>query len=167
MNAVVVDTNVAVVANGGTEQAGPDCVLACLRALKSVIDESLVALDDGWRIMNEYMRYISPSGQAGAGDMFMKWVWANQANPERCELVRITPRASNGEDYEEFPDDPELAGFHRSDRKFAAVALASGYGPAVLNATDTDWWHYRRPLEKHGVLVEFLCPELMTRGIEP
>jgi len=54
-----------------------------------------------------------------------------------------------------------LARFDRSDRKFVAVALASQLNPNVLNATDTDWWHYRECLAKHGVRVVFLCSDLM------
>ena len=62
----------------------------------------------------------------------------------------------------EFPDDPALTGFDSSDRKFVAVAVASEIQPALLNATDTDWWEYRVELERHGVNVHFLCPELMN-----
>ena len=36
MRAVVVDTNVAVVANGRTEQASPDCLQVCLDALRGI-----------------------------------------------------------------------------------------------------------------------------------
>lgn len=161
MKAVVIDTNVPVVANGRTEQAGPDCVLACLEALESTVRTGKLVLDDALRIVNEYMNNLSMSGQPGAGDSFMKWIWQNQANPDCCERVHITPRAGGTEDYKEFPDDPDLAGFDPPDRKFAAVARASRHGPVVLNAADTDWWDYKEPLERHGVSVEFLCPELM------
>ena len=44
-----------------------------------------------------------------------------------------------------------------------AVARASGADPELLNATDTDWWHYREALKENGVNVVFLCPELMER----
>lgn len=161
MKAVVIDTNVPVVANGRTAQAGPDCVLACLEALESAANDGPIVLDDGLRILGEYMGKLSMSGQPGAGDSFMKWIWQNQANPCRCERVHIAPGAGGAEDYKEFPDDPALAGFDPSDRKFAAVALGSRHEPRVLNAVDTDWWDYRRPLERHGVRVEFLCPQLM------
>jgi len=63
------------------------------------------------------------------------------------------------DDFEEFPGDPELAGFDRSDKKFAAVAVTSENDPDVLNAVDADWWHYRQPLERHGVRIRFLCPD--------
>jgi len=124
--------------------------------------QCLIALDDEMHILQEYSNNLSISGQPGPGDFFMQWVWDNQANPQHCEKVHITPKDEGGEDYEEFPQDPELGGFDRSDRKFVAVARASAYAPRILNATDTDWWHYRAILARHGVVVEFLCPGLMT-----
>lgn len=75
----------------------------------------------------------------------------------------MTPRAGREDDFEEFPRDPALSGFDRSDRKFAAVALASGRDAVLLNATDTDWWSYRWPLAKHGLRVQFLCPKQMKQ----
>ncbi|HSU82609.1 MAG TPA: hypothetical protein VLR69_09330, partial [Thermoanaerobaculia bacterium] len=57
--------------------------------------------------------------------------------------------------------DPDLAAFDPSDRKFVAVAVASGEQPEILNASDTDWWHHREALSRHGVEVRFLCPQLM------
>ena len=80
-------------------------------------------------------------------------------NPDRCESVEITPRNDLEDDFHEFPDDPALANFDRSDRKYVAVARASQQSPVILNATDSDWWHHRETFEKHGVVIEFLCPE--------
>ncbi len=161
MRAVVVDTNVAVVANGKTEQASPDCLQACLDALKSIRERGMVVLDDAMRILKEYMDNLSLSGQPGLGDAFLKWVWTHQANVTRCELVHITPKSGEEDNFEEFPADPTLAGFDPSDRKFVAVARASRHKPPVLNAVDTDWWIFRTPLKKHKVRVRFLCPEHM------
>jgi hypothetical protein len=72
MKAVVVDTNVCIVANEGHAPAGPLCVVACIDALLNARD-SLVLLDDGYRIIQEYQRYLSFSGQPRAGDAFFKW----------------------------------------------------------------------------------------------
>ncbi len=36
MNAFVVDTNVPMVANGRSNQADPDCVIACILALTDI-----------------------------------------------------------------------------------------------------------------------------------
>ena len=160
MTALVVDTNVPIVANGRSPQTGPACVLACIDALNDLRLHYRIVLDNLGRILEEYRKNLSARGQPGVGDAFFKWVWQNQANAAHCEMVEVHPRG-NGEDYEEFPDDPELARFDRSDRKFVAVALASQLNPSVLNATDTDWWHHRKCLEKHGVRIVFLCSELM------
>lgn len=162
MRAVVIDTNVGTVANGDTEQASPACVVACIDRLERVRSSELVVIDDGFRILDEYRRHMSLSGQPGAGDFFFKWLWTNQANPDHCEQVRITPVAAGAEeDYEEFPRDPALAGFDPSDRKFVAAALASRNRPEILNASDTDWHIFREPLARNGVRIAFLCPELM------
>ena len=156
---VVIDTNVAVVANGKTEQAGPSCILNCIVRLRQVQNESRVLLDDKNLILTEYRNLLSFSGQPGLGDAFFKWLFDNQANPENCRRVTVTLHTDRG--FEEFPDDPSLSGFDQDDRKFVAVALASGTDPKVLNASDTDWWDYRQHLRRYGVEVDFLCPELM------
>lgn len=158
MNSFVVDTNVAVVASRRAPQAGLACILACVDALEQVKLEGKIVLDDQFRILGEYMKNLSPSGQPGVGDAFFKWVWQNQANVERCERVAIHPRGNDGEDYIEFPSDFSLRSFHSDDRKFVAVALGSKNNPEVLNAVDQDWWDYRTALEHCGVRIKFLCP---------
>jgi len=163
MKAFVVDTNVPIVANGQADHADSDCILACLKALEEVRRTKIV-LDDDLRIVSEYFHKLSRSGEPGPGDAFVKWAYDNQANPARCEQVHITPKPGAREDYEEFPEDPQLEGFDPSDRKFAAAARASQLKPKVLNAVDTDWWRARRPLARRGVHVEFLCPQAMQRG---
>lgn len=157
MNAFVVDTNVAVVANGRSEQASPGCVLTCVESLESIKNDGIVVLDDGMRILHEYMKNLNMSGQPGVGDAFMKWVWSIQAVDDRCERVTIHQRPEDDQDFEEFPRDPDLATFDRSDRKFVAVALASQRTPTILNAVDPDWWSHHRALHKNGVRVKFLC----------
>jgi len=161
---VVIDTNVAMVANGSADQAGPDCVLACIDALLRVRDDHRLLMDDGGRILDEYRCNLSPSGQPGAGDAFFNWLWDNQWNAERCERVPITPNGHRG--FVEFPDDPDLAAFDPADRKFVAVALASALDPPIMNASDNDWCEYRDALEHHGVEVQFLCPDLMSEDCD-
>lgn len=159
--AAVLDTNVAVVANGRNDQASPECVSSCVNVLIRAQGELLILLDSEGLILEEYRRHLRPSGEPGLGDAFFKWIWDNQANPRRCRTVPITSDTARG--FVEFPEDLILVGFDRSDRKFVAVALASGVAPTVFNATDTDWWIYRAALEDAGVVVSFVCPELMQR----
>lgn len=155
MKAFVVDTNVAVVANGQASQAGPDCVRVCVAALAGIKDNGKIVLDSEMLILNEYLDKLGYAGKPGVGQAFVKWVFNYQAVAERCERVSITRMDGS---FREFPDAPELAHFHIDDHKYVAVALASRNRPKVLNAVDSDWWTYRKPLRRHGVRVRNLCP---------
>ena len=162
---VIVDTNVAVVANHGHERATSACVAACAHNLQRITSGSeTLAIDNKWHIVQEYRRQLKSSGQPGAGDAFLKWVLTYRANPSRCIQVAITP-TKDERVFREFPADPELAGFDRSDRVFVAVALAHPDRPPILNAVDSDWAEYRKPLSTHGVQVDFVCGiEAATRA---
>ena len=162
MSGFVVDTNVAVTANGKVPQAGPACTLACVEALRSIVQGSFVVLDTGYEILDEYARNLGGAGQPGPGDAFLKWLWQNQANTERCRRVPITALPGSAECYAEFPPDPRLRGFHNDDRKFVAVARASNDAPRILNAVDSDWWLLEHILSEHGVELQHLCPEQVS-----
>jgi hypothetical protein len=154
----VVDTNVALVANGAAD-ASPDCILTCTRRLLEITREGCIAIDDEWRIIREYQRKLSPSGQPGPGDAFLKWVLNHQGNPQRCRRVKLNPRLGKGEDFEEFPSHSALAEFDPADRKFVAVAVACQGGPIpILQAVDSKWWGWAEALRECQVEVEFLCP---------
>jgi hypothetical protein len=159
----VMDTNVAVVANGRAPQAGNQCVETCITTLIEMRDHHRVLLDEQGLILDEYRRHLSPSGQPGPGDAFFKWLWDNQGHLDHCRQIPITP-ARGTRSFEEFPDDPDLARFDREDRKFVAVAIASGEQPPIFNASDTDWWVHRAALKGHGVEIRFLCQELMMKA---
>jgi hypothetical protein len=162
MQAVVIDTNVLIVANGKSKHAGTDCCLNCTKALERAQKKQIIIIDSGMRVIKEYQRYSSRAGQPGIGDAFFKWLFYNMGNSLRCKQVDITPRKDDADDFEEFPTDQDLRRFDRSDRKFVAVAVASNLNPTILNATDTDWWEFREILERHQVYIVFLCPELMA-----
>lgn len=156
----VVDTNVLVVANEESEQAGSDCVVACVRELQDISSRGLIVIDDGYRVLREYRRVIN-SSRPGVGAEFLIWIYRNQANTEVCEQVAVTQTSDDPEEFDEFRMSPKLKGFDPADRKFVAVAMASENDPVILNATDNDWWEYRETLEDAGVQIRFLCPELM------
>jgi hypothetical protein len=119
-------------------------------------------LDETNLILKEYKdQRLSFSGQPGFGDAFFKWVFDNQADQRRCERVQIHPRDDGT--FDESPNAPELEGFDRGDRKFVAAALASPSSPPILNAVDSDWWDYYDVLSRHGLKIEFLCPEQFER----
>lgn len=159
---VVIDTNVAIVANCSYEAASVNCEERCIQALLDARDgDGVILVDDKQLIFKEYRKHLSHAGQPGVGDAFFRWLWNNQANPACCRQVMITHADPEGRVFEEFPDSPDLSGFDRSDRKFVAVALVSEENPNILNATDSDWWEFREVLLRHGLRLEFLCQELM------
>ena len=161
---VIVDTNVAVVANGKSEQASWDCKDSCIDKLLEITDGDLkLALDDQRRIIDEYRNKLNPDGQPGVGDAFLKWVEVNWANPNRCVRVPITPIENSETEYIEFPDDPELQEFDPDDRKFIAVARAHSEKPPILEAMDKQWWALRDALHRNRVKVEFICEEDIQR----
>ncbi|MBI4667587.1 MAG: hypothetical protein HY747_00110 [Elusimicrobia bacterium] len=117
MNAFVVDVNVAIVANGNkSPQADMDCISACASALQDIVENGAIVLDNGMRILKEYQQYLIPAGQPGLGDAFMQWVWENQSVANRCERVVLTPIRDVEDEFLQFPNDPELRDFDRSDR---------------------------------------------------
>ena len=152
MSAFVVDTNVAVVANGRETNADRRCQLACIRKLQGV-QQGVVAIDDRSAILSEYRNRLRASGQPGTGDAFFKHVFDFQWVPSRVRRVPITPCDDDRKGFEELPENT----FDRSDRKFLAVAVKAE--AVVLNATDSDWGEHEALTDQLGVEVEQLCPE--------
>lgn len=155
--AIVVDTNVAVVANGGHPAASKACVSACVHALKQLVSSGQIAVDDGWRIIREYRAYLSEKGQPGVGDVFFRWLLQNIENPRRCVKVKLTPIADPDRRFEEFPNDAAFAGFDREDTKFVAVSNALPRKPTILQGVDGRWRGFAAAFAAAGIPVQFLC----------
>ena len=163
MISAVVDTNVLVAANRLDVERPDRCAAVCRETLSELLRVGRVCVDDQLRILREYMPYTSFSGQPGVGDAFFKWVFENQGDENHCERVAIVPRDESRNDFMEFPDDPDLATFDPSDRKFVAVAVASKHNPIIFNATDSGWWIHHEALKRY-VNVVLLCPDELQRG---
>jgi predicted nucleic acid-binding protein len=158
----LIDTNVAVAANGKSD-ANPACVLAAIERLERLIAGEILVLDDADHILTEYRRHLSPHGQPGTGDQFYRWIYEQAAyNPQHCEQVTLQQEEDGS--FAAFPKTAILANFDPSDRVFVAASLTHPSRPPVVNATDTDWHHHREDLAQHGVHVEFLCPGEMVRS---
>lgn len=150
----LVDTNVLVVANArlGEHQACVDACVDCIAKFTSGVYK--LHLDSLDHILTEYGRHIQHATPKGVGDLFFIWASTYKATPTYCIQVDISPDPGRG--YIEFPSDPSLVNFDRSDRKFVAVAIASGQNPTIFNATDSDWHQFAGPLSNHVCVVE-LC----------
>ncbi|SBW19336.1 hypothetical protein FDG2_1246 [Candidatus Protofrankia californiensis] len=149
----VVDTGVAIVANGRDEWPA-ECELACIGLLQDLVVHGGLVLDTLGLITAEYARHLNFSGQPGIGDAFFRWAQNNQYNEVRCSRVEITPDAEGN--FLEFPDDAALADFDPSDRKFVATAAAHG-SVHIAVGTDSGWWHHRDALAAAGIPIAFLC----------
>ncbi len=151
----IVDTNVILVANGQHHDVSHECVRVCASRLLSISRVGRVAIDDGYRILSEYQNKTSPNVGKRPGDAFVKWLLRNNANPLRCDQVRLLVEADRG--FESFPTDERLCNFDPPDRKFVAVAMAHADTPPILQAADSKWLEWEPTLRAHGIRVEFLC----------
>jgi predicted nucleic acid-binding protein len=154
--AFVVDTNVAIVANGSSGHVDEQCESACIEALSAVLDRGVVVVDASGHIFNEYLDQLN-LGSRGMGGVFLKHVHDHQYSGERVRRVPITP-AGDDCGFEELPPNR----FDRSDRKFLATAVSGG--AEVLNATDSDWAEQRDLTDALGVTVRQLCPQYAVKA---
>ena len=148
----VIDTNVAIVANGRDTHADDACQLACVDALALVATQE-VAIDDGGLMLAEYAEHLRFAGRPGIGDKFFKHVFDHQYQPARVRRVAISPVEDDRRGFDELPPNQ----LDRSDRKFLAVAVAAN--AAILNATDSDWDEQATLMEDLEVEVRQLCPQ--------
>lgn len=155
----VVDTNVATTANGANDSASATCMAFSARALHAVMKSGHVFLDDGGKIVEEYRRNLSASGEPGPGDIFFKWILTHEWGTKRVTRVPTTPKAENAEDSFELPPPPAGISYDPSDRKFLAVAFAHADHPPILQSLDSKWWGWQEALARHGVSIHFLCPD--------
>ncbi|TGE25076.1 hypothetical protein E5K00_07720 [Hymenobacter aquaticus] len=157
----ILDTNVLLTADGKSD-AGIGCIRAAKARLEEVRQHGGLVLDAGFLILKEYGNKLSPVGPNTPGNAFLKWLWQNKANPAFVDAQTALETAADGS-FTAFPPDPDLAAFDPSDRKFVALALTHPERPVIVNATDTDWHKDHLALARHGVRLEFLCPDEMLR----
>jgi hypothetical protein len=161
----IIDTNVLVAANGNPKTC-PQANRKCVGTVRQFLDQVKQAgeqrsgkllLDNGWHILREYKKNVSDMGKPSVGDEFLLWLLQNRK--QAVEWVTITSTGEN--EFAEFPVDPDLQDFDLSDRKFVAVALTHPEHPPIYNAVDSDWKIHQLALERHGIQIEFLCPDCL------
>ena len=157
MTTFVVDTNVAIVANGRETHADEQCQLDCVQKLVSLVEQEIVAIDDRGLVLDEYGNHLNYSGMPGVGDVFFKHVLDNQCQDRHVHRAPITPSEDDRRGFKELPENT----FDHSDRKFLAVAVVAE--AVVLNATDSDWDEKAALMEELCVKVDQLCPQHASR----
>ncbi len=164
MDAVVIDTNVILVAKGMSEQAWDECVTACQERLDRIINGTeKVIIDNKWIILEEYLDYLDDEDSttnARNGRYFLEWFIRNYENPEQCIHVNIT-HSDDGMGFEELPI--AFIEFDADDNKFIAVAVAyeNQYQnkATILQSVDSQWYGLKELFTEYGLVVEFLCEE--------
>lgn len=153
----VIDTNVLRVAARQHKDVSDDCVEICVKQLLLIQRDGVVFIDDGYRILGEYLKNPPLMNSNTVGGKFLKWLMQNQANTQRVVQVAITEAPTDF--FSEFPDHALQPAFDAPDRKFAAVANAHPCKPVILQAADSKWLDWWPALQQKGVEVDFLCPE--------
>lgn len=156
MSRCVVDTNVAIVANGRPDPSdlrppSINCRIASVSLLVRIVKDGRALLDLEGEIQAEYRRHLNPSGAPGVGDRFYQEVLRSAPNLVERISLGIRP---DGE-YADLPQPIIDAGFDPSDRKF--VALACKENVPLFISTDTDYIEHEAVLAGSGVRVEYLC----------
>lgn len=157
----VVDTNVVLVANAAHEDVSPDCVIACIDRLEMLMKRGTVVIDDAYLILGEYQHKTTPMKSKGPGDVFVRWLLQNSANPKYVEQVSL--RKTQSDVFENFPDAELQADVDPPDRKFLVTAAAHPDKPPVWQATDCKWLDWWPRLHAAGVTVDFLCEADLCR----
>ena len=162
METVVVDTNVAIVANRYSDtHVDEACQLACVERLEALTKQGIVAIDDYDLILQEYSDHLGRSGGAKCtGDMFFIHVFRHLYNTDIIRRDSVTPVQDEKTGFEELPKNT----FDHSDRKFLAVAVVAE--AKVLNASDSDWAQHSKLMTNLGVEVEEVCPHVIERKLQ-
>jgi len=153
MAEVIIDTNVAVVANRQSPKVAQECIDACAEFLAVARAEHVILLDQDDEIRAEYARALSMGRPYQLGAQFLVHVLQHQHGARHVRLVHL-PKDAAGM-FADFPTVAALAKFDLSDRKFAALGRRAGV--PVTNATDSDWAAHLPALNANGIAVNFLC----------
>ncbi len=158
MTAIVIDTNVLLVADGKAPQMTAACVAECLTRLERVKASEQVVLDETRIIMGEYHNKLSANRSPTPGSAFLKWLLQVQAVAKHVSPVIITSLNQEQTLFAEFPADKALeAAFDPADRKFVAAANAHPERPPILESADSKWLGWELSLARHGIRLEVLC----------
>jgi len=157
MSAIVIDTNVLLVADGQGRHMSGDCRTICEDRLRRVQAEEQVVLDRSWLILGEYQNKLA-NRQPTPGSAFVMWILQRQGMSQHVSWIKISALNTENTRFAEFPSDEDLeAEFDPSDRKFIAVANAHTEKPPILECADSKWLGWEQKLGAHGIRIEVLC----------
>lgn len=159
MSAIVIDTNVLLVASGLAPQMKQPCLLQCYQRLEQALATEQVVVDNQFFILGEYKHKLDTHHRPPRpGDQFLLHILRNMANPAKVSTVDLTPTNPEETSFLEFPPDIELEkSFDPADRKFVAASFAHPEHPPIVEAADSKWLGWEAQLNTHGIKLEVLC----------
>ena len=159
MSAIVIDTNVLLVASGLAKQMSDACLKVCYERLERARDSEQVVVDKQFLILGEYQHKLdSRRRPPRPGDAFVLHILQNMANPAKVSTVNLTPTNQAKTTFAEFPRDADLeAVFDPADRKFVAASCSHSERPRIVESADSKWLGWEVQLNSHGIQLEVLC----------
>jgi len=159
MSAIVIDTNVLLVASGLARQMSDACRIVCLDRLKQARVREQVVVDNQFFVLGEYQNKLDANRRPPSpGGEFVRHILQNMANPIKVSTVNLTPTNQERTTFVEFPPDPALeAAFDPADRKFVAASHAHAERPPIVESADSKWLGWEAQLKTHNIHLEVLC----------
>ncbi len=117
-------------------------------------NKTKIFLDNLQLCFKEYFTYCNRSGQPSLCDIYTKWLWDNQYNDQYCKIMHITPIDNSKTNFKCLKRYEFLNSFHKNDKKFIAIAIASEDYPEICNATDSHWQSIESRLEDIGIKIK-------------
>lgn len=161
----IVDTNVPLGAVNTENSVPISCQQKCVSLISSILNgQARAVIDDKNEAIKEYRNkmYPDPNPSAPIASWFLMYILTEY----REDRVLRLPLTQNEEGhFTTYPDDPRLASFDLSDKKWIALAKAYeeqfGEPVPIVNATDSDWLHFEKALKENGLIIELLCREIL------
>lgn len=159
MSAIVIDTNVLLVASGLAEQMSDTCLKVCFERLEKARTDEQVVVDNQFLILDEYKKKLDANKRPPSpGGEFTRHLLQHMAVPSKVAAIDLTPTNQEKTRFAQFPPDAVLeADFDPADRKFVAASYAHPERPPIVESADSKWLRWEPRLEAHGICLEVLC----------
>ena len=159
MSAIVIDTNVLLVASGLAKQMSDACLKICYQRLEKARADEQVVVDNQFFILGEYQNKLDANKRRPSpGGEFIRHLLQHMAKPEKVAAIDLTPKNQERTKFAQFPPDAALeADFDPADRKFVAASYAHPERPRIVESADSKWLGWEAQLKTHGIKLEVLC----------
>lgn len=166
----IVDTNVALTADGANSLASKVCQRSCISVIRRVLSgEIAFVIDENNEVLREYRKNIYPDYKGSLAEQFMIHALTYQFFEGRVKRIKLEKNAAD--QFEDYPDnednwttsDSRCKRFDPDDKKWVALALRfkseTGTDAPIVNAADRCWIAFESHLKSADVILETLCRE--------